>query len=54
MISTIANYSLCVYFDGNPKKQSTSKFLLQVSVKELHNSMVGPSEEGVLKETREK
>ena len=49
----IANYYLYVSFDVNPGKQSMPSLLLQVSVRELHNSMVIHPEEGGLKEERD-
>ena len=42
----IENDCLYVYIDGNSGKQLMPKFLLQVSVQELHNSMVSCPEEG--------
>ena len=42
----IENDCLYVYIDGNSGKKLMPKFLLQVSVQELHNSMVSCPEEG--------
>ena len=49
----IANDCLKLFIDGKVELQLVPKFLLQVSVRELHNSMVSPSEEGGLKEARD-
>ena len=38
--STIINYCLKVSIDGHSEKQDIPKLLLQVSARELHNSMV--------------
>ena len=46
---TIKNDCIYAYIDINSKKQLIPKHLLQVSVLELHNIMVSPSEEGILK-----
>ena len=48
--SPIANGCICVYIDVKSKKTLVPKFLFQVSVRELHNSMVISPEEGGLKE----
>ena len=40
--STTNNDCIYVSIDGNSKKQLTTKLLLSVSVRELHNSMVIP------------
>ena len=50
--SPMANYWLKVSIDGHSEPQLVPNFLLKVSVRELHNSMVIPLEEGVLKEAR--
>ena len=47
----IDNGCLKVSIDGHSKSQLVPKFLLQVSVQEIHNSMVSPPEEGGLMET---
>ena len=48
----IANNCLKVSIGGHSEPQLVSKFLPQVSAQELHNSMVSPPEEGVLKGAR--
>ena len=48
--SPIANDCLKVSIDGHSEPQLVPKWLLQVSVPELHNNMVSPQEEGELKE----
>ena len=50
MKSPISNDCLKVYIDGHSEPQLVPKFLLQVSVWELHNIMVSPHEEVGLKE----
>ena len=50
--SPIDNGCLKSYIDGKLQPQSVPKFLFQVSVRELHNRMVGLSEGGVMKESR--
>ena len=50
--SPIANDCLKVYIDGHSEPQLATKWLLQVSVRELHYSMASSSEEGGLKEAR--
>ena len=50
MKSPIANDGLKLSIDGQVENQLVTKLLLHVSVKELHNSMVGPPEEGLFKE----
>ena len=51
--SLIANDCIYVSIDGNSEKKLMPKLLLQVSVREIHNSMVSPQEEGGLKEARD-
>ena len=51
--SPIANDRLKVSIDGPSEPQLVSKLLLKVSVPELHNSMVSPSEEGGIREARD-
>ena len=48
-----SNDFLKVSIDGHSETQLVPKLLLQVSVWELHNSMVSTSEEGGLKEERD-
>ena len=50
--SPIENGYICVYIDVKSKKTLVPKFLFQVSVRELHNSMVISPEEGGLKEAK--
>ena len=49
----IANYCIKVSIDGHSEPQLVSKHLLKFSVRELHNSMVSPTEEGGPKEARD-
>ena len=49
----IANYGLKFFIDGQAEPQLVPKLLLQLSFRELHNSMVGPPKEGGPKETIE-
>ena len=46
----ITNDFLKVSIDNHSEPQFVSKLLLQVSAQKLHNSMVSPPEEGLLKE----
>ena len=46
MLYPIANDRLYVYIYGNQEKQLILKLLLQVSVREHHNTMVITPEEG--------
>ena len=48
--SPIFNDCLKVYIDGQSEPELFPKWLLQVSVCELHNRMVSPPEEGGIKE----
>ena len=48
--SPISNYCIKVSIDGPSKPQLVPKLLPQVSTRELHNSMVSPPEEFVIKE----
>ena len=52
VVSPIANDYLKLSTDGQVEPQLDTKLLFHVSVRELHNSMVGPPEEGGLKEAR--
>ena len=54
MQSPIENYCLYVSIDDNPPKKLIPKLSLQVSAREIHNSMVIPPEECVLKKARDK
>ena len=51
--SPIANDFLKVKFDGYTEPQLVPKFLLQVSVRELHNNLVSATKGGGLKEARD-
>ena len=53
MKSPIENDCLKFSIDGHYEPQLVPKLLLQVSVWELHNSMVSPPEEGWLKEAKD-
>ena len=53
MQSTIVNDRLKVSIDGPSEPQLISKLFLQVPVRELHNSMASPPEEGGIKEKRD-
>ena len=48
----ISKYCLELFIDGQVGPQLVPKFSLPVSVRKIHNSMVSPPEEGVLKEER--
>ena len=50
MQSPIANYCLKVSIYDHYEPQLVTNVLLQVSVRELHNSILIPPEEGVIKE----
>ena len=50
MQSPIANYCLKLSIDIKSGQQLVTMLLLQVSVIELHNIMVSPPKEGVMKE----
>ena len=50
--SPIANYCLKLSIDDQVEPNLFPKLLLQVSVRELHNSMVIPPKEGGIKEAR--
>ena len=52
-MSPIENYCLKLSIDVQVEPQFFTKFILQVLVIELHNSMVSPQEEGGLKEERD-
>ena len=52
--SPISNYCLKVTFDDQTEPQLVPKLLLQVSVRELHNSLVSDPNYGSLKDTRDK
>ena len=52
MQSPIANDCLEVKIDGYTEPQLVPKFLLQVSIRELHNSLVTNRKDGGLKESR--
>ena len=52
-MSPIANYCIILSIDGQVEPQLVPKLLFQVSVIELHNSMVNTPEEGELKEARD-
>ena len=49
----ILNDCIHVSIDGNSEKQLMTNLLLQVSVRELHNIIVRPTEEGGPKEARD-
>ena len=49
-----ANDCIKITVDGQTTPKLVPKVLLQVSVRELNNSMVSPIEEGGLKEARDK
>ena len=51
--STIFNYSLKVNIDGHTGPQTVPSFLLQVSVQEIHNSLVSDPVDGGIKEARD-
>ena len=50
---TIVNDFLKVKIDGHTEPQLVPKFLIQVSVREHHNNLVGYTEDGGLKEARD-
>ena len=52
VVSPIANYCLKLSIDGPVEPQLFPKFLLLVSARELHNSVVSPAEEDGLKGAR--
>ena len=52
MQSLTENYFLKLYIDVQVETQLVQKLLLHVLVREIHNSMVIPLEEGGLKEAR--
>ena len=52
--SPISNDCFKVMFDDQTEPQLVPKFLLRVSVRELHNSLVSGSNDGVLKDARYK
>ena len=47
---TISNYCLKVMFDDETKLELVPELLLQVSIRELHNSLVGDPNYGGLKD----
>ena len=49
----IFNYCLKVNIDGNTEPRLVTKLLLQVSVRELHNTLVSDPLDGVIKEARD-
>ena len=51
--SPISNDCLKVIFDDQTEPQIFPKFLLQVSVRELHNSLVSDPNDGSLQEARD-
>ena len=51
--SPISNYCLKVVFDDQTEPQLVPNFLLQVSVRELHNSLVSYPNDGDLKDNRD-
>ena len=52
--STVSNYCPKVMFDDQTEPQLVSKLLLQVSVRELHNSIVSDPNDGSIKYARDK
>ena len=52
MVSPIANDCINLSIEGQVEPQLVRKFSFQVLVRELHNKMVSPPEEGGLKEAR--
>ena len=50
MKTPIENDCIYPYIDGNSEKQLMPNLLLVISIRELHNIMVSPKEEGELKE----
>ena len=53
MVSPILNDCLKLFIDGQVKPHLVPKLLLQVLIIELNKSIASPSEEGVLKESRD-
>ena len=53
MKSPIVNDFLKVKIDGHTETELVTKFLLHVSVRELHNNLVSDTENGGLKEARD-
>ena len=53
MQSTTANDCINVSIDGHSEPRFDPKLLLQVSVREIHNSMVSTPEEGGINDTRD-
>ena len=51
--SPIANDFLKVKIDGHTEPQLVPKFLLHVSVRELHNNLVIATKDGGIKEARD-
>ena len=51
--SPISNYCLEVMLDDQKELQLVPKFLLQVSVRELHNSLVSDTNNGGIKDARD-
>ena len=51
--SPISNYCLKLVLDDWSEPQLVPKLLLQVSVRELHNSLVSDPSDGVLKDARD-
>ena len=51
--SSVVNYCLKVNIDGHTETQLVPKLLLQVSVRELHNSLVSDTEDGGIKGARD-
>ena len=51
--SPIVNDCLKVNIDGYTEPQLVPRFSLQVSVRELHNNLVGATKDGGLKEARD-
>ena len=50
--SPIVNYCMKVNIDGHTEPQLVTKFLLQVSIRELHKNLVRDVDNGGLKEAR--
>ena len=51
---TVSNYCPKFMFDDQTEPQLVSKLLLQVSVRELHNSIVSDPNDGSIKYARDK
>ena len=51
--SPISNYCLKVMLDDHTEPQLVPKLLLQLSVRELHNSLVSDPNDGGLKDARD-